>query len=66
MKIVGDETGIAKLKDLAAKDKGYVKFLINEAKSNTDLIAPFTDEDGNQWNLRIDVPTGDLFVEPKV
>ena len=65
MKIVGDENGIAKLKALAAKDKSYVKFLINEAKSNTDLIAPFTADDGSAWNLRIDVPTGDLFVEPK-
>ena len=44
----GDTAGIAALKALYAKDKGYLKFLLGEARSNTDFIARFTDDEVRQ------------------
>ncbi|MDF1565421.1 MAG: hypothetical protein P1V51_20455 [Deltaproteobacteria bacterium] len=64
MELLGDPTGIAALKALAQADKSYLKFLINEARSNTDLCTRFTDPQGVHWVLRIDPATGNLLVEP--
>lgn len=64
MELTGDPAGIAALKALAAADKSYLKFLINEARSNTDLCTRFTDASGAHWVLRIDPATGNLVVEP--
>jgi len=64
MEVLGDATGIAALKALAAADKGYLKFLINEARSNTDLCTRFTDPNDAHWVLRIDPANGNLVVEP--
>lgn len=63
MQLTGDEAGIAALKDLAGRDKGYIKFLIGEAKSNTDLSARFKAPNGTSYNLRIEPNSGDLIVE---
>ena len=65
MKLTGDETGVAALKALAAKDKNQIKFLIQEAGTNTDRRTTFRAEDGTVWVLRIDAVSGDLVVEPQ-
>ena len=62
MKLTGDAEGIAALKALHAEDKEYMKFLVGEAKSNTDLKAPFKAKDGRKFLLRLDLATGDLEV----
>ena len=65
VKLEGDEEGIAALKALHAKDKGALKFLIGEAKTNTDLKTTFRAEDGRVFVLRVDVQTGNLVLEPQ-
>lgn len=64
MKLEGDEDGVRALKALAAQDKNQIKFLIQEAKTNTDRRTTFKGLDGSSWVLRIDIVTGDLVVEP--
>jgi len=63
VKLEGDQEGIAVLKAMHAKDKTYLKFLVGEAKTNTDLKATFKAEDGTPYVLRVDVRTGNLVVE---
>lgn len=63
MKLEGDEEGIAVLKAMHAKDKTYLKFLVGEAKTNTDLKTTFKGEDGRAFVLRVDVMTGNLVVD---
>ncbi len=64
VKLSGDPVGVAALKALADKDREYLKFLINEARSNTDLKTTFKSEAGTPYVLRLDVQTGDFVVEP--
>ncbi len=64
MKLVGDPEGIAQLKILHDEDKTYLKFLVGEAKSNTDLTARFKAKDGRKFKLRVDLVSGDLDVQP--
>lgn len=64
VKLEGDEEGIATLKAMHAKDKTYLKFLVGEAKTNTDHRATFKSDDGRPFVLRVDVKTGNLVVEP--
>ncbi len=64
MKLTGDAEGIEMLRALHADNKEYLKFLVGEAKSNSDLCARFKDKDGKAWTLRLDMATGDLEVTP--
>ncbi len=64
MEFAGDPAGIAALKALFGRDKPYVKFLLNEAKSNTDYTARFTAEDGVKWAVVFDPATGGLTLKP--
>ncbi len=64
MKLTGDPDGIAALKALHAEDKEYMKFLVGEAKSASDLKAPFKAKDGRKFVLKLDLATGDLEVQP--
>ena len=64
MKLTGDPEGIAVLKALHQQDKEYLKFLVGEAKSNTDLKATFKSKEGKKYVLRLDLATGDLEVMP--
>ena len=57
-------SGIAALKALFARDKPYVKFLLNEAKSNTDFTARFSGEDERKWAVVFDPGTGKLTLKP--
>lgn len=63
MKLEGDEEGIAALRAMHEKDHTYLKFLIGEARTNTDHRAPFKSEDGTAFVLRVDGKTGNLIVE---
>ena len=64
MEFLGDADGIAALKALYAKDKSYLKFLIGEARSNTDFTARFTADDGRKWLIKFDPRTGNLELSP--
>ncbi|HEY8428847.1 MAG TPA: hypothetical protein VIL20_10750 [Sandaracinaceae bacterium] len=64
MKLEGDADGIAALKAMHAKDKDYLKMLVGEARTNTDLKATFRSEDGRRFVLRVDPASGNLVVEP--
>lgn len=59
---MGDPDGIAALKQLAETSRDFLKFLITEARSASDHVAPFTAADGGRWRLRL-VAGGDLQVE---
>ena len=63
MKLTGDEAGVAALKAMHAKDGGAsVKFLVQEARTNTDMKAEFRAEDGTLYDLVLDPKSGDLVV----
>lgn len=64
MKLEGDEEGIAVLKALHARDKDYLKMLVGEARTNTDLKTTFKSDDGRRYVLRVDLESGNLRVEP--
>ncbi|MHB8419573.1 MAG: hypothetical protein ACYDCL_15970 [Myxococcales bacterium] len=62
MRLTGDEGGIQALKALSQKDGEYLKFLIREARSNTDLRTRFKSPEGVAYVLQVDPKTGDLSV----
>ncbi len=62
MKLSGDATGIEALKALVADHRDYLKFLINEAQSNTGRAAPFRGGDGARWELVVHPESGELEV----
>ena len=64
VKLEGDPAGIEGLQALHAADKTYLKFLIGEAKTNTDLKTTFKAPNGRPFVLRVDSKTGNLVVEP--
>ncbi len=64
VKLEGDEEGITVLKAMAEKDKEYLKMLVAEARTNTDLKATFRSEDGRLFVLRVELKSGNLVVEP--
>ncbi len=64
MKLDGDEEGIAALKAMHARDKDYLKMLVGEARTNTDLKTTFKSDDGRRYVLRLDPQSGNLRVEP--
>ena len=61
----GDPEGIAALKALYARDRSYVKFLLGEARSNTDYTARFTDEAGRKWAVVFEPRSGNLAIKPE-
>ncbi|HEV8323337.1 MAG TPA: hypothetical protein VG389_17100 [Myxococcota bacterium] len=65
MELVGDPHGIAALKAMHDKDNEYLKFLVKEARSNSDLTAHFTAEDGTKWRLKFDPLSSHLEVSPE-
>ncbi len=64
MQIQGDETGIAQLKELAKENKEYLKYLINEARSNTDHLTSYRGGNGVKYAVKIDVKTQTITVRP--
>ena len=63
MDLRGDPEGIQALKAVAAADKAYLKFLLTEAQSNSDLSARFTAKDGSQWIVKVDPREGHIDVQ---
>lgn len=63
VKLEGDQEGIDVLHAMHEKDKTYLKFLVGEAKSNTDLKTTFKADDGRRFVLRVDLKSGNLVVE---
>ncbi|MDY0002038.1 MAG: hypothetical protein RBU30_12130 [Polyangia bacterium] len=64
MKIVGDETGIAVLKDIRQERPEYLKFLITEATTSTFQFVEFSSSDGRRYLLQWRSRTGELIVKP--
>ncbi len=48
MKLSGDPKGVEELRLFKEKDADYLKFILNEAKTNTDLTTTFKSRDGQQ------------------
>ena len=46
MKLVGDPDGLAELKRMQTERKDYLKYIITEAKTNTDSSTTFKSGDG--------------------
>jgi hypothetical protein len=63
VKLVGDATGIAALKELSQHNRDYLKFLIAEAGTNTNHAAGFTGPDGTKWILIAKPGSGELEVK---
>lgn len=65
MEISGDPDGVAALKALHAADKSFVKFILNEARSNFDMTTKFTAKDGKRWLVVFDPREGGtILVQP--
>ena len=65
MDLNGDQVGIAALKAMRDKNKEYLKFLLAEIKSNTDLRATFKDDAGQQFDITLDPKANTLTVTKK-
>lgn len=63
MKLNGDPEGIEELKKMQQERKDYLKYLITEAKTNTDLSTTFKSADGTaNYKLSYDRKSGELTV----
>jgi hypothetical protein len=63
MQVVGDPDGVAALKELSSRNRDFLKFLLQEARSSSDHQASFSAADGTRWTLRLDLASGDLEVQ---
>ena len=63
-RISGDPEGIAALKQMAATHREFLKYLLTEARTNSDHTATFQSDAGDKWVLKLDLATGKLEVQP--
>ena len=63
MKLEGDPDGIAALKAMHQKNTGFVKALLEDARSTTDHATTFRDDQGYRYRLTLDPQTGVLTIE---
>lgn len=63
MQLVGDPEGVAALKELAQSSREFLKFLISEAQTATNHVAPFTGTDGTRWQLVLKPGSSDLEIQ---
>ncbi len=64
MKLTGDETGIAILKGLHSTNNDFLKFLLQEAKTNFGNSADFKSSDEKtSYRLHFDTTSGEFKVE---
>jgi hypothetical protein len=61
----GDPDGLAALKALQERNRDYLKFLIQEAKTVFEHHVDFKAEDGAWFRLRFDMRTGAFTVDKK-
>ena len=64
MKLTGDPTAIAALKKMHQANPGFMKALIDDARTTTDHITFFRDGEGVRYKLALDPNTGDLHLSP--
>jgi hypothetical protein len=62
MELLGDAGGIEALKSIKEKNRDYLKFLLGEIRTNTDLKTVFKAEDGKQYSVQLDPKSGNLTV----
>lgn len=61
-RLTGDPDGIAALKQMASSHREFLKYLITEARTNSDHSATFQSDGGTKWVLKLDMATGKLEV----
>lgn len=62
VELAGDPGGILALKQIKEKNRDYLKFLLGEIRSNTDLRTTFKSEDGNKYSVALDPKANTLTV----
>lgn len=65
VELTGDQAGIAALKALKDKNREYLKFLLGEIRSNTDLKTTFKADDGQAYVVTLEPKSNVLTVEKK-
>ncbi|UCD85942.1 MAG: hypothetical protein JSU92_07050 [Deltaproteobacteria bacterium] len=64
MKLTGDSEGIAELKFIKENKLFYLKFLLNEAKTNTNRSAEFKGRDGKtKYRMTFNDLSGELKID---
>ena len=64
MKLTGDESGIAILKDMHSTNNDFLKFLLQEAKTSFGNSVDFKSGDGKtSYRLLFDTTSGEFRVE---
>lgn len=64
MQLVGDPQGITDLKEIKDGHKEYLKFLLNEAKTNFGGITEFRSIDGERkWRLTFDAQKQEIRID---
>ncbi len=64
VKLSGDPQAIETLKALHKKNPGYMKALLEDARSTTDLTTYFRDEGGTKYRLTFNPTNQELTVVP--
>lgn len=64
MKLTGDPTALAALKHQHKQNPGFMKALIDDARTTTDHTTFFRSEAGVRYKLKLDPNSGDLDVQP--
>lgn len=62
VKLTGDPQALAALKAMHQKNAGFMKALMEDARTTTDKTTFFRGEDGTKYRLRVLPDSGDLEV----
>lgn len=63
VKLSGDPEAIEALKTMHQKNPGFVKAVLDDARSTTDHATSFRSEAGIRYRVTLDPRTGDLHLE---
>ncbi len=63
VKLTGDPEAIEVLKAQHKKTEGFLKALLEDARSTTDHTTYFRDEEGERYKLTFDPSSGGLCIE---
>ena len=64
MKLLGDNDGINALKEMKEQKPDFLKFLLNEMRTNTDYTAFFKSADGSKkFKAVYDPKTGEINIQ---
>jgi|GEM_PF-6158109 len=63
-RLVGSTDGIDALRRLAKDNRDFLKYLLTEARSNSDHTTNFKSADGAKYVLRLKMQTGEIEVQP--